>query len=77
MYLHGFEVDAVWTQQRVVVELDGYEFHRTRGAFERDRERDARLAADGWLVLRFSWRQVIHEPETVIEALRATLTQSW
>jgi len=77
VYLDGYEVDAVWEEQRVVVELDGYEFHRTRAAFERDRERDAKLQAEGWRVLRFSWRQVVFEPETVVRALERTLTQSW
>ena len=76
-YLHGFEVDAVWEGHRLVVELDGYEHHHTRAAFERDRNRDALLRAEGWTVLRFSWRQVVHEPETVVAALRATLTQPW
>lgn len=74
--LHGYEVDAVWKDQRIVVELDGYEYHRTRTAFERDRQRDARLQAAGWRVLRFSWRQVVMAPETVVTALRRTLTQA-
>jgi hypothetical protein len=77
MYLHGFEVDAVWHDHKLIVELDGYEFHHTKDAFERDRDRDARLRAGGWTVLRFSWRQVIDQPATVIAALRATLTQPW
>ena len=77
VYLNGFEVDACWADHKLVVELDGYEYHRTRAAFERDRERDARLRAEGWLVLRFSWRQVVSDPESVVAALRATLTQPW
>jgi very-short-patch-repair endonuclease len=77
VYLHGFEVDAVWESHRLVVELDGYDYHRTRAAFERDRKRDARLHAEGWTVLRFSWRQIMYAPETVVAALRTTLTQSW
>jgi very-short-patch-repair endonuclease len=75
--LHGYEVDAVWEQHKLIVELDGYEFHRTRSAFERDRERDAALQALGWRVLRFSWRQVIDDPASVVAALRPTLTQPW
>jgi hypothetical protein len=36
----GLEVDAIWPEQKLVVELDGYAFHNTRRAFERDRARD-------------------------------------
>ena len=43
----GFEVDAVWPDRGLVVELDGYAFHRTRAAFERDRVRDAKLQLAG------------------------------
>jgi hypothetical protein len=39
----GFTVDAVWPAQQLIVELDGYAFHGTRAAFERDRARDAEL----------------------------------
>jgi hypothetical protein len=54
--IEGFEVDAVWPEQRLVVELDGWEFHRTREAFERDRERDAVLTAAGWRPMRLTAR---------------------
>ena len=53
-----YEVDAVWSQARVVVEVDGYAFHGTRAAFERDRRRDADLAARRFAVLRFTWREL-------------------
>ncbi len=36
VYLHGFEVDALWEDHKLIVELDGYDYHRTRAAFERD-----------------------------------------
>ncbi|MEK6277465.1 MAG: type IV toxin-antitoxin system AbiEi family antitoxin domain-containing protein [Actinomycetota bacterium] len=61
-FIAGFEVDAVWLGQRLVVELDGYAFHRTRGAFERDRARDAALLLAGYRVLRFTHRRLEREP---------------
>jgi very-short-patch-repair endonuclease len=50
------EVDFCWPSHRLIVELDGWETHRTRAAFEADRRRDAALQAVGWRVLRFTRR---------------------
>ncbi len=69
----GFEVDFAFSAERVVLEVDGFAFHGRREAFERDRERDATLAASGWLVVRATWRQITREPSGVLERLRATL----
>jgi very-short-patch-repair endonuclease len=55
----GFEVDAYWPEQGLVVELDSWSHHGTRAAFERDRERDAELHARGIGTLRFTYRQVM------------------
>jgi very-short-patch-repair endonuclease len=41
-------VDFLWRNQALVVEVDGWESHRTRSAFEQDRARDARLALHGY-----------------------------
>jgi hypothetical protein len=68
-----YEVDFLWPAQRVVVETDGHRHHGTRAAFERDRERDARLAAAGHRVVRFTYRQVIHEPAFVAGVIRSML----
>jgi very-short-patch-repair endonuclease len=56
---------------KVVVEVDGAAAHRHR--FEADRRRDADLAALGYLVLRFTWRQIVDEPEWVVSRIRAAL----
>jgi very-short-patch-repair endonuclease len=71
--IEGMEVDFVWPERGVVVELDGWRYHRTRHAFETDRERDAVLATGGWRVLRFSYRQVTERPATVARTLKAAL----
>src|SRR5688500_4274350 len=56
--LAGFEVDFLWSDSRLVVEVDGYAFHSSRTAFERDRRRDSELQAQGFRVVRVTWRQI-------------------
>lgn len=70
----GLEVDLLWPDHALVVEADTSAFHGTWAAKERDADRDARLAAAGYTVHRFTDRQVDHEPETVVAALRRTLS---
>jgi hypothetical protein len=68
--IEGIECDFVWRHQRLVVEVDGYEFHRSRTAFVADRERDIRLEVAGWRVLRFAYEHVISRPAWVADAIR-------
>lgn len=56
--IEPYEFDLFFARERVVVELDSWEHHRDRQAFENDRERDRWLARHGILGLRFTWRQV-------------------
>ena len=74
--IEGFEVDAVWRDQRLIAELDGRATHLNPIAFERDRERDRILAAAGWRVIRITWRQLTNEPDRVTADLRAILGRS-
>ena len=71
--LRGHEVDALWPAQRLVVEVDGFAFHRTRAAFERDRARDADLVLAGYRVLRVTWRQLVREPHAVVARIAGAL----
>ena len=68
-WLAGYEVDLLWTAQRLVVEFDGFQFHADRAAFERDRRRDAELQARGYRVIRVTWRQLIDDPEAVVDRI--------
>jgi very-short-patch-repair endonuclease len=69
-----YEVDFLWRPQQLIVEVDGWESHGTRTAFEEDRARDARLKLLGFDVLRFTWRQVHVEAGTVATTIRSLLT---
>lgn len=73
VWLHGYLVDALWPAARVVVELDGFATHGHRAAFERDRRRDQRLAAEGYIVLRVTDRQLREEPLAVVARLARAL----
>jgi hypothetical protein len=68
----GHVVDFHWPTQGLVVEVDGYEFHRSRQAFENDRARDAALQLAGVRVIRVTHRR-IGEPAILISQLRALL----
>jgi very-short-patch-repair endonuclease len=66
-------VDFCWVEQKVVVETDGYRYHRGRQAFEDDRARDLQLRALGYEVLRLSYQQVFEEAAQVATVLQAVL----
>jgi hypothetical protein len=70
----SIEADAVWHDASVIVELDGYAYHRTAAAFERDRKRDRAAVAAGWRVIRITWRQLAEDRRGVIRDLRHALS---
>jgi very-short-patch-repair endonuclease len=67
--VEGYEVDFVWRDQRLIVEVDGYSYHREPTAFEDDRERDVTLVLAGWRVLRFTWTQLTTRPAWVARSV--------
>jgi very-short-patch-repair endonuclease len=68
--IEGKEVDFAWPAHRLIIELDSWEFHRTRAAFEDDRRTDRRLKATGWTVIRITWRD-LDDPDALESELRA------
>ena len=68
--IEGVEVDAAWPDRKLIVELDSWEYHHTRHAFENDRRKDRHLTANGWTVLRITWRD-LDEPEALARELEA------
>jgi very-short-patch-repair endonuclease len=69
----AFEVDFLWPDQKVIVEVDGYAFHASQRSFERDRERDATLIARGYVALRVTWHQLVARRDSVIARIAAAL----
>lgn len=74
--LKGFTVDFLWPQQRVVFEIDGYRFHTSRSAFDRDRRKDQTLKAAGFDPNRVSRDQVKHEPLVVLAHAAGALARA-
>jgi hypothetical protein len=68
-----YTVDFLWPEQRLSVEVDGWQTHGTKTAFEDDRARDAFLTSQGYRVVRFTWRQVTREGPWVAKTLRGLL----
>jgi Protein of unknown function (DUF559) len=73
--IEGIEVDFVWRDRRLIVEVDGYAYHRSPSAFEADRERDVVLGMKGWRVMRFSWRQITERAAWVAAAVTGEPTR--
>lgn len=71
----GLELDAYWEPERFAVELDVYETHGTRAAFERDRLRQEELLLAGVEVDRITGPRLEREPRRVIERLQTLLAQ--
>jgi very-short-patch-repair endonuclease len=63
------EVDVYWPARQLVVELDGFAFHRTRGDRERDAARDADLELAGQRVVRFTWDDVSKHQDRTLRRL--------
>jgi very-short-patch-repair endonuclease len=69
----GFKADFFWPAQRLIVEVDGYQFHSSRWAFERDHRRDQAHKNAGYEVIRVTWRQLNEEPLRVVAAIAMAL----
>jgi very-short-patch-repair endonuclease len=67
--IEGEEVDFAWRDAKLIVEVDGYAYHRSPTAFESDRERDVKLVLAGWRVLRFTWTQLTRRPAWVARSV--------
>ncbi|HEX2129756.1 MAG TPA: DUF559 domain-containing protein, partial [Solirubrobacterales bacterium] len=68
-----WEVDFLWPDHKLVVEVDALSTHTSPFHFERDRRKDAELTLRGFTVLRITKRQLEEEPAAVIERIRIAL----
>jgi hypothetical protein len=71
--LFGHERDAVFEAEKVIVEIDGWDFHQDRESFESDRKRDAVAAEHGYLTVRLTWARLTEDADNEAASLRRTL----
>jgi very-short-patch-repair endonuclease len=72
----GYEVDFLWREARVIVELDGFEYHRGEEAWQKDIDRSNTLTIEKWHVRRFTWNMVNNRSEWVFEVIRHAFEQA-
>jgi very-short-patch-repair endonuclease len=71
--IDGREVDMAWPEHKLIVELDGYQGHRTRRAFEGDRRRDAAHLLAGLRTIRVTDRWLSNEPNDLDQTVKTLL----
>jgi very-short-patch-repair endonuclease len=75
LFVAGLEVDAYWERERFAVEVDGWDTHRTRAAFERDPVRQEELKLAGIDSIRITARRIEREPDAVARTLGRLLRE--
>jgi very-short-patch-repair endonuclease len=68
--VHGYEVDFLWRGEGLAAEVNGYDAHSGRIAFERDHLKVATLGAHGVQVMPVTGRRIREDPEGVVDRLR-------
>jgi very-short-patch-repair endonuclease len=74
--IRGIEVDFLFRAARLIVEIDGFTYHSSPAAVERDHQRDQILYLAGYDVLRFTWKQLDQQPDRVLAKLAGALARA-
>jgi very-short-patch-repair endonuclease len=69
----NYTADFLWRAHKVILEIDGYHYHNTRAAFERDHRRDAEHQREDFLVIRVTPRQLHDNHEAILVHVATTL----
>jgi predicted transcriptional regulator of viral defense system len=75
-YVAGYEFDAVWHADKLAVELDGWDGHKTRHAFQHDRTKGNAIQAAGYALLRFTHADVMRRPHEVAADVAKQLSRA-
>lgn len=74
-FIEGYELDFYWDKERLAVELDSWEHHRSRRSFEKDRERQEDLAMAGIETIRITGTRLKREPAQVANRIAEHLSR--
>ena len=70
----GYKVDVGFPAPKVALEADGWAFHSDHDDFRNDRVRQNRIALLGWQVLRFTWFDLVEQPQQVTRQIRYAIS---
>jgi very-short-patch-repair endonuclease len=73
--LGGYTADFLWRAQKLILEIDGYQYHHTRQAFERDHRRDTAHQQQGFTIIRATGRQLSRQPESLLVLVATELAR--
>lgn len=73
VHVLGREVDALWPDAKLIAELDSWEFHGHRDAFERDRAREPKFLIAGYRTIRITSRRLDREATQLASEIRQLL----
>ncbi len=71
--LDGWEIDIAFVELMIAIEIDGFEYHRDKVRFHRDRTKQNHLIKLNWLVLRYTWADLVGAPERVLAEVAEVL----
>jgi very-short-patch-repair endonuclease len=74
--VRGLEVDCLFRAARLIVEIDGFTYHSSPAATERDHHRDQVLYLAGYDVVRFTWKQLDQQPDRVLAKVAGALARA-
>lgn len=67
--------DVAFVSAQLAIEWDSFRWHSQERVFQSDRERDREAIEHGWRVLRFTWKDVTENPDSVLHSVRRLLAQ--
>lgn len=73
--LGRWEVDAVWVDHGVAIELDSWRWHGGKWQFHQDRRKGLAISRAGYELIRLTWPQLKHDSREVVDALRFALAR--
>lgn len=71
-----FQIDIAFNEHKLAVEVDGWQYHgKFKSGFQRDRVKQNLLVVEGWRLLRFTYKQIMNDPDGCISMIERCLSQ--